>query len=171
METEKVILLNSDYSFINFITWKRAVRLMVKGKVEVIKESNKFIENAEKTYNLIIPKVLRLVKLIRSIYRSKVPFSKKNIFVRDKFVCQYCGKVTNKPTMDHVIPKAQGGKSSFENCVCACKPCNGKKDRYTPREAKMFLKKQPYTPTIMEFIRIRMDALGIHDMLKEMGVY
>ena len=90
--------------------------------------------------------------------------------VRDGFACVYCGD-TEKLTIDHVLPVSRGGKSTFENCVCACGDCNSRKSDKTPSEAKMFLKKQPYAPTISEFIRLRMEKFGIIDLLKELGIY
>jgi len=168
---EKVILLNSDYSFLNVVSWKRAVRLMVKGKAEVVEASNKIIRNAERTIELLIPKVLRLVKLVRSIYKTKVPFSKKNVMVRDNFTCAYCGKTEQRLTIDHIIPKSKGGKSTFENCVASCKPCNNRKNNRTPSEANMFLKKKPFQPTIMEFFIIKMKRLGVYEVLKDLGLY
>lgn len=90
--------------------------------------------------------------------------------VRDRYLCVYC-KSNRDLTIDHVIPASRGGKNSFENCVTACRTCNNKKGNRTPREAKMFLKKQPYAPTISEFFRIKMDQLGMHKLLKELGVY
>lgn len=164
---ERVILLNSDYSFINTIDWKKAMCLLAKGKVEVLKATDKILKSSERTWEIYIPKVLRLVKLVRSIYRTKVPYSKKNIIYRDKFTCQYCGKTDKKMTIDHVLPSSRGGKSSFENCVASCKPCNNIKNDKTPREAKMTLKRQPFQPTIMEFITIKMKLLGIDKILSD----
>ena len=120
---------------------------------------------------MLVPKVLRLLKLVRAVYKQKVPFSRKNIMVRDDFVCQYCGITGERLTIDHVIPKSRGGKTNFENCVGACKTCNAKKANKTPREAKMFLKKQPYSPTIMEFLRMQMKKENIDTFLEELGVY
>jgi 5-methylcytosine-specific restriction endonuclease McrA len=168
---EQVIILNSDYSFLNVVSWKKAVKLMVKGKAEVVKYSNKMIHNAEKTVEMLIPKVLRIIKLIRCVYKNKVPFSKRNVLVRDGFVCMYCGSEERRLTIDHIIPKSKGGKSNFENCVASCKPCNNKKNDRTPREAGMTLIKQPSVPTIMEFFKIRMKKFGVDDTLRELGVY
>jgi 5-methylcytosine-specific restriction endonuclease McrA len=117
-----------------------------------------------------LPLVIRLIKIIRSIYKSHVPFTKKNVMVRDRQLCVYC-KTNKELTIDHVIPVSRGGKSTFENCVTACKPCNNKKGSRTPREAKMFLKRQPYAPTISEFFRIKMIQIGMDKLLKELGVY
>ena len=110
---------------------------------------------------------MRLVKLIRTIYRTRVPFSKKNVMIRDGFKCVYCGATGVRFTIDHVRPKAIGGKSSFENCVTACKPCNHKKGHKTCDDARMFPKTKLVAPTISEFLRMRMETLGINDILKE----
>ena len=168
---ERVILLNQDYSFLNTISWKKAMRLVVKGKVQVVKATTKVITSPEKTWEMLVPAVIRLISLVRSVYRTRVPFSKKNVLHRDNFTCQYCGIKMKKMTIDHVLPVSRGGKSTFENCVASCKPCNNVKNDKTPREAGMSLKRQPTQPTIMEFIRMKMEALGIDKMLKDLGVY
>jgi len=164
------IVLNADYTFINTINWKRAICLMVKEKVEVLKYTEKEVSNTDKTITLKIPAVIKLIKAIRSLYRNKVPFSKKNVMVRDNYICVYCG--TDKDlTIDHVLPASRGGKSTFENCVTACAACNSKKSDRTPSECRMYLKKVPYAPTISEFIRMRMEKFGIVGLLKELGIY
>jgi 5-methylcytosine-specific restriction endonuclease McrA len=168
---ERCVVLNGDYSYLNVISWKRAVALMIKGKAEVLKYSDKVIRNAAGEEVFKLPLVLRLIKIIRMIYKNKVPYSKRNIFVRDGFKCVYCGTKSQKLTVDHVIPQAQGGKSSFDNCVAACRPCNHRKGNRTPNEAKMYMKRRPYTPTIYEFIRLKMKHYKIDEFLKELGVY
>jgi len=168
---ERVILLNSDYSFLNTISWKKAMRLVAKGKVEVLHASDKILKSAENTWQILLPKVIRLIKLVRTIYRTRVPFSKRNVLHRDNFVCQYCGVKQNKMTIDHVIPKSKGGATNFENCVAACRPCNNTKGDRTPREAHMNLRKQPVQPTIMEFIQAKMKSMGIDETLREFGIY
>lgn len=165
---QRVILLNSDYSFLNTINWKKAMRLLAKGKVEVLKATEKILRSADRTWELYIPKILRLVKLVRSVYRTRVPYSKKNVIYRDRYICQYCGTKGKKMTVDHVIPSSRGGKSSFNNCVASCKPCNNLKNDRTPREANMVLRKQPFQPTIMEFITIKMKLMGIDKILEDL---
>jgi 5-methylcytosine-specific restriction endonuclease McrA len=84
----------------------------------------------------------------------------------------YCGNRDKvKLTVDHIIPQSKGGKSTFDNRVAACRECNHKKGNRTPNEAKMYLIRQPYTPTIYEFIRLKMKQYKIDDFLKELGVY
>ena len=166
---ERVIILNGDYTYLNSVTWKRAIRLVIKGKTEVLKYGDKILKRVDGSI-MRVPSVMKLMKVIRLIYKHKVPYSKKNIHIRDNNKCVYCGS-KNDLTIDHVIPISKGGKTSFENCVAACKDCNNKKGSRTPHEANMYLKKQPYAPTISEFFRIRMKQLGIDDYLKEMGVF
>lgn len=167
---ERCIVLNGDYSFLNTVSWKRAVCLIIKKKAEVLKESNKPIRTGCGASMCKVPLVIKLIKIIRLIYKNRVPFSKRNIMVRDKYECAYCGTSSNL-TIDHIIPSSQGGKTTFENCITACQPCNNKKGNRRPNEAKMYLSKKAYAPTISEFIRMKMIQLGVHEFLKELGVY
>jgi len=164
------IILNGDYSYLNTVSWQKAMKALKKGKTTVLKYSDKVVRTAENVIEKV-PAVMKLLYLIRTIYRTRVPFSKKNIMIRDNFTCQYCGTNKEKLTIDHVIPVSKGGKSSFENCVAACKKCNGKKGSKLPSEARMYLKTKPTSPTISEFTRIRATKAGIFDLLKDLGVY
>jgi len=162
-----IVVLNTDYSFLNVVNWKQAIKLIVKGKVEVLEFTSRVLENAERTIRIVIPKIIRLVKMIRTLYKARVPYSKRNVFIRDKFKCAYCNTKVGKPTADHVIPRSKGGKSNFDNVVTACKPCNATKMDRTPREANMFMRYQPHQPTVMEFLQIRLKSLGVQDVLDE----
>jgi 5-methylcytosine-specific restriction endonuclease McrA len=164
------VLLNADYSFLNLVNWRRAFCLLAKGKVEVVKDSQQTIRSAGGE-ELKIPVVMRLIKLIRTIYRSSVSFTKRNVLVRDRFRCAYCGTRKDRLSIDHIIPKSKGGKTNFENCVAACKTCNLRKGGRTPSEAKMYLRARPCQPTISEFLRLKFENLGIDEILRELGVY
>jgi 5-methylcytosine-specific restriction endonuclease McrA len=74
-------------------------------------------------------------------------------------------------TIDHVIPQSRGGKNSFENCVTSCFDCNNKKGNRTPNEANMYMKRRPYSPTISEFLRLKVKQMGLDKFLKELGVF
>lgn len=161
-----IVLLNADYTFINTIDWKKAACLVAKRKIEVVKYSDKVIRGVGDTI-MRIPLVARLIKFIRTIYKSRVPFSKKNVMVRDGMVCAYCGRSDVRLTIDHIVPKVKGGKSTFENCVAACKPCNNRKGGRLCGEAKMYPRVKAYCPTISEFLRLRMQKLGIEDLIKD----
>ena len=163
------ILLNGDYTFLCHVDWKRAMCLMFADKVKVLKYSDKIIQGVEKVFRA--PAVLVLIKVVRSIYRGRVPFSKKNILARDRFACAYCGKEEKPLTIDHIIPRSKGGKTDWENCVACCKGCNHNKGAKTPREARMHLIKRPFQPTIAEFISIRLKQSAVYNILVELGIY
>jgi 5-methylcytosine-specific restriction endonuclease McrA len=168
---ENCVVLNGDYSFLNIIDWKRAVRLVCQGKSEVVKASEKALRSGDGSIIMHRPLVIRLIKVIRMVYRNRVPYSKKNVMVRDEYKCMYCGTSKGSLTIDHVIPQSRGGKTEFDNCVTACRPCNNWKGGRTPSEADMYLRRQPHTPTISEFFMLKCKQMKIHDYLKELGIY
>lgn len=165
---QKVIVLNSDYSILGTTTFKRAIALIVKEKAVAIADSAVKVHK-----DLFAPLVIRLIKAIRNLWGIRVPWNKNNVAVRDSYICQFCGKkLTQKSvTIDHVIPKAQGGKNKWENTVASCKPCNNRKGNRTPSEAQMGLKRQPYAPTIMEFIQLKIKSEGLEQILKDLKIY
>jgi hypothetical protein len=168
---QSCVVLNGDYSYLNMIHWQKAVRLFFQGNCEVIKSSDDALRGGDGTVVMNRPLVVRLIKMIRMVYKNRVPYSKRNVFTRDGFQCMYCGTKKQKLTIDHVKPQSRGGKTSFDNCVAACRSCNNYKGNRTPSEADMFLIKQPYSPTINEFFIIKCKQLKIHDYLKELGIY
>jgi len=164
-----VIVLNASYEFIGLINWQRAMTLLIAGKVEVVKESDRIVRTVSRAFR--IPSVIRLIKFIRQIYRREVPFSRKNILIRDEYVCQYCGRefTSTDLTVDHVIPKVQGGANEWTNVVACCRGCNMKKGGQTPRQAGMLLVRKPFKPTIMEFISLylkRRFGVELSDLLQ-----
>jgi len=163
------ILLNGDYTFLCLVDWRKAMKLIFAGKVTVLKYSDKMIRSVSGAFRT--PSVLVLMKVVRSVYKSRVPFNRKNLLIRDRFACAYCGKSGRSLTIDHVIPRSKGGKTDFDNCVACCADCNNRKGAGTPREAGMRLKKRPYQPTISEFIKIRLEHSGVYDLLVEIGIY
>lgn len=166
----QVVVLNADYSFLSVTSWKNAVCLLIEEKAETLKETERIVRNSDRTVVVTVPTVIRLVKFIRSIFKTKVPYSKRNVFARDNQRCAYCGKKIEELsdcTIDHIVPRAQGGKSTWENCVTSCKPCNHHKADRTPTEANMSLKFKPYRPTINEHIQYYTKRYGIDKLLKE----
>jgi 5-methylcytosine-specific restriction endonuclease McrA len=141
----RVLKLSQAYEPIEIITWRKAFKLIALGKAEVIKEYDKTIRTFQSSFKF--PAVIRLVK---SFQRPKgyVRFNKRNVFIRDRMSCLYCGAegTMDSLTLDHIIPRSKGGKTSWINCVACCKTCNIKKGNKTPQEAGMTLKKQPTAP-------------------------
>lgn len=142
----KTLLLNDDFQIIAFITERKAVKLLFKGKVEVISgwngrkicSSSGYIEH---------PATLKM-KYHVALRPTKLTFSRKLVLRRDEYTCCYCYKKYKHSslTIDHVIPKSVGGANSFTNCVTACISCNRKKRNRTPEQAGMTLKKAPTAP-------------------------
>ena len=98
-------------------------------------------------FRLRVPEVVTLTRFDR-LPTNSVTFSRRNVFKRDKFTCQYCGAQpgSEELTIDHVVPRAQGGTSIWTNCVLACIDCNAKKADRTPDQAKMPLRNEPVKP-------------------------
>jgi 5-methylcytosine-specific restriction endonuclease McrA len=99
------------------------------------------------SFRLRVPEVISLTHYDR-FRQSTVTFSRRNIFKRDHTTCQYCGRRpgTTELTIDHVLPRSQGGTSTWENCVLACTECNARKANRTPEQANMRLKTRPVRP-------------------------
>lgn len=163
------ILLNGDYTFLCLVDWKKAMCLVIADKVKVLKYSDRVICGVGRVFRA--PAVLLLIKVVRSVYRTKVPFSKKNVQIRDRHSCAYCGKKEKSFTLDHVIPRSKGGKTNWENCVACCRDCNNKKGARTPGEAGMHLIRRPYQPTIAEFVAIRLKQSEVYKFLIDLGIY
>ena len=84
----QVIVLNADYSYLNTIGWKRALNLLIKGKAEPVKESDKVITNSDGSQSFHVPLVMRLVNFVKTVYKGKVHYSRRNVFIRDGHQCQ-----------------------------------------------------------------------------------
>ncbi len=163
------IILNGDFSYLCTVSWKRAINLVLAEKVKVLKYSDHVINCVEKAFKA--PAVVALIKIVRMVYRHKVPYSKKNVLARDQHRCAYCGAKSKTLTIDHIIPRSRGGKTDFDNCVACCKKCNDLKAARTPREASMTLLKRPFQPTISEFMRLKLKSSGLYEFLTEFGLY
>jgi hypothetical protein len=145
---DKVLVLNSDYSPLNVTSIYRGFNLVISGKAEILKSSDKPILAGEKTY--IKPLIIRLFYYIK--YRSRtLKINRERILKRDSYECVYCGKNENL-TIDHIIPKSRGGKNTWTNLVTCCSKCNAFKNDRTPEEANMILKCIPHEPSILHDI-------------------
>jgi len=162
-----VIVLNADFTYLHTVSWKRGIRLVLKGKVEVLKYGTYVATSFQNLHR--IPLVVRLINFVRRVYKNKVPLNKRNILARDEHTCQYCGaSCRNNPTLDHILPKSRGGSFSWQNTVASCKRCNQKKGNRTPREANMALNRQPFQPTINEFTQMKVHGLGLEKLLADL---
>ena len=152
---EQTLLLNATYEPLKVVHWKKAVTLWCQGKVEVISVYDREIRAVSVSFKL--PSVIRLLRYIRIKRRfDYVPFSRANIYARDRHRCQYCGHGApmSELTFDHVIPVAHGGRKDWENIVTCCINCNRRKGGRTPEEAGMRLIALPRRPESIPAVRI-----------------
>jgi len=126
-----VLVLNQNYEPLDVCTWRRAMVMIVAGKAEIVENGRGVIRTPSTTFPL--PSVVRLRYLIRRP-RPRVKLNRREIFRRDDYTCQYCGKRTSNLTVDHVVPRHRGGTYSWENLVSACPQCNRRKGGKTVRE-------------------------------------
>lgn len=138
-----VLLLNADYEPLNVCNVRRAFRLLFGEKAEVIEYDHHEIRTAREVYRA--PSIIRLQHRIKRP-RPRVRLSRREVFLRDKYTCQYCARQTHDLTLDHVVPRHRGGAHSWDNLVAACKGCNHRKGGKLPDEARMRLLRQPFEP-------------------------
>ena len=143
MLNSSVLVLNLNYEPINVCRVRRAVVLLGKGKAELLENGRGEIRTASLT--MTIPSVIRLVYLVRRPFAQR-KLSKKEIFLRDRHTCQYCGQQIRELTLDHVKPRRLEGDHTWENIVSACIPCNRRKAGRTPAQAGMTLLRRPKPP-------------------------
>ena len=145
--SKKVLVITNLYEFNSFIDERRAVKLIINGKVEILSFWDDYIYHGNG--KIQIPAILKLINPINFFQKkSYTNFSRSSIIKRDKSTCQYCCKLLSHKeiTIDHVIPRRLGGKNSFNNCVVCCFNCNKIKGSRTPEQARMKLLRQPGIP-------------------------
>ena len=162
MDIAQTLLLNQGFEPIKVISWQRAITLLFLGKVEVIEEYGHDIRSISVV--LKVPAVVRLLRAFRRHARP-VKFSRVNIYARDHYKCQYCGKkaAIADLTYDHVKPRAHGGLTEWTNIVTCCYLCNRKKGGRTPQEAGMRLLVAPAQPNWVPAVTIRISLKSIPD--------
>ncbi len=144
MINNPVLVLNQSYEPLNICRVRRAVVLLYQNKAEMLENGSGFIHSANSEFPL--PSVIRLASMIKRPRRLERKLTRFEVFRRDQYTCQYCGRETRQLTLDHVIPRYRGGQHTWENVVSACVPCNRRKAGRTPQEARMRLIRQPSRP-------------------------
>jgi 5-methylcytosine-specific restriction endonuclease McrA len=158
-ENNKCLVLNSDYSPLTIIDWKRALLWLVKHQysnnsgvviVDFYKDDYVYCTNNKK---IPLPAVVKTIRYFK-LFNNSINFSRKNVFLRDNYTCQYCGKQPdlNSLTYDHVIPKSKwdydkGTPTTWYNVVASCIQCNRKKGNKTLKESNMKLLSYPEKPS------------------------
>jgi 5-methylcytosine-specific restriction endonuclease McrA len=141
-----VLVLSPAYEPIRTVSIKRAVILLLQEKAELVEAT----EQTLRAQGLALPQplVIRLVRFVRVNRARRLPCSRRLVLTRDRDTCQYCGAQPGRArlTIDHVIPKTQGGQTAWDNVVAACEGCNHRKGGRTPEQARMPLRSTPRQP-------------------------
>lgn len=140
---EPVLVLNANFQPINITSQHRAINLVLADKATLILNGRGVIRTVSKTYPL--PSVIRLNRMVKRP-RPMVKLTRREIFRRDHYKCQYCGRSTNELTIDHVIPRRLGGETRWDNVVSACQRCNHLKGGMTPEQSGMYPRRAPKQP-------------------------
>jgi 5-methylcytosine-specific restriction endonuclease McrA len=158
---EHTLLLNATFEPLKVVSWQRAMTLWVQGRVEILETHDREVRAVSFSFKL--PSIVRLLRFVRVKNLQAVKFSRANIYARDDYTCQYCGRHFEPEdlTFDHVVPVAQGGRRSWENIVTCCVRCNRTKDNRTPEQAGMALQRQPRRPAATAVFRV---TFGVRKM-------
>ncbi|MCS7011318.1 MAG: HNH endonuclease [Anaerolineales bacterium] len=138
-----VLVLNANFEPLNVCNTRRAVNLILSGKADMVANGRGYI----RTVQTVIPRpsVIRLQHMIHRP-RPRVKLTRREVFRRDNYTCQYCGRHTSDLTIDHVVPRHLGGEHTWTNVVTACAACNHAKGGRTLQEAHMILLHEPKEP-------------------------
>lgn len=162
----KCLQLNSTYEPMSFIDIDNALKLYFRGKIEILSTWNEKITWTNGSMKL--PAIIKLNRYVRHI-RKRTHFDRQTLFRRDQFLCCYCNKALNSNTLtvDHIVPKAQGGITSWLNCVSSCSKCNSYKNDRTPEQAGLKLFYLPFVP----HLGIKNDLHKIQEVHNDWKIY
>jgi 5-methylcytosine-specific restriction endonuclease McrA len=138
----RALVLNASHQPLAVVSARRAVVLVLMDKAEVL-VSDGIVFHAERIA-VEAPSVVRLHYFVKVPYRAQAPLTRRAVFARDAWTCQYCGG--SAENLDHVVPKSKGGLHTWENVVAACRRCNSRKENRRPEEAGLRLARVPYAP-------------------------
>jgi 5-methylcytosine-specific restriction endonuclease McrA len=140
---EPVLVLNANFEPLNICAMRRAIGLIHLQKASLVENGRGVIKTIDQTYPR--PSVIRLQRMVKRP-RAEVKLTRREVFRRDKYTCQYCGVKNTDLTIDHILPRHLGGKQSWENIVTACAACNHKKGGRTLDKSGMRLRNSPSAP-------------------------
>ena len=147
-ESCPALVLNADFRPLSYYplslwNWQDAIKAVFMDRVNIVSEYDRVVSSP--SFDMRLPSVVSLKNYVTPV---RFPaFTRFNLFLRDQFTCQYCG-IEDDLTFDHVIPRAKGGVTSWENVVAACSPCNLRKSDKLPKTARMWPSQQPYRPSV-----------------------
>ncbi|MBI5163791.1 MAG: HNH endonuclease [Magnetospirillum sp.] len=150
VQSYPALVLNADFRPLSYFplslwSWQEAVKAVVAERVNVVSEYDREVHSP--TWSVKLPSVISLKEYIPA--KRRPAFTRFNVFLRDRFSCQYCGHPYPTPdlTFDHVVPRSKGGRTTWANVVTACAPCNLRKGNRLPRQAGMLPLTAPAEPS------------------------
>jgi len=148
----RVLVLNATYEPLNTVSIPRAVALLLADKAEIVEAAE--AELRSQHVKLPMPLVIRLVTYVRIPRMMPLAVTRRGVLNRDHHTCQYCGRMlpSAELTLDHVLPRSRGGRTTWENIVAACKPCNHRKGNRTLAEAHMRTLHLPFRPRYLALV-------------------
>jgi 5-methylcytosine-specific restriction endonuclease McrA len=160
--TRDVLLLNASEEVLSIIDWKKAIRLIQSGKARAPHNYKEKYSVRTVKGDYTLPAAIVLVQYVHIPWDNDPQPTRKNVFRRDNWTCQYCGFRSKNPktlTIDHVHPRSRGGDSSWTNLITSCESCNHSKSNKSLKESKMKLNYKPYKPS---FCTLRLVGLDKH---------
>ena len=153
VENSPVLVLNADYRPLSYFplslwSWQDTVKAVFLDRVNVLSEYEHKIRSP--SFEMRLPSVIALKEFV--LQSRRPAFTRFNVFLRDRFSCQYCGNKfpTQELTFDHLVPRSRGGTTNWKNVVTACSRCNLKKGNHLPEIVKMYPRNQPRIPSNYE---------------------
>jgi 5-methylcytosine-specific restriction endonuclease McrA len=153
----RTLVLNASYEPLSTVSLRRAVVLVIQHKA-VVEHARPGLRVRAAAVDLPVPLVIRLRRFVKVPFRQRAPWSRRGVLVRDRHRCAYCGR--RATTIDHVVPRSQGGRDTWLNTVAACVEDNHRKADRTPSQAGMALLVKPFEPTPADALLL---ALGASD--------
>lgn len=151
------LALNASFEPLTIVPARRAVRLVLDGKAEILEQDEARRFRSEH-HTVPWPSVIRLVRYVHVPHRFRRQVTNTFLFARDDYTCQYCGRHRSELkgrqflTRDHVVPVSRGGDNSWRNVVTSCSPCNNRKGDRIPREAGLRLLSEPVEPNYVHLV-------------------
>ena len=147
-ESCPALVLNADFRPLSYYplslwSWQDAIKAVCLDRVHIVSSYDRIVKSP--SFEMFIPSVVSLKDYVRPARHPA--FTRFNVFLRDRFQCQYCG-CKDDLTFDHVIPRSKGGRTTWENVVTACAPCNLRKSDRLPKEIKMWPLQSPFQPSV-----------------------